>query len=258
MAFLPGSKINRVKDNAFRKSKFLISFFRHYFRNSLRRNFSNIYIKGFAPVLSALEISGKNKRPLIYCANHSSWWDVPVIIYLTYDLLNSDSYCLMEKKQFDVHPYFKGIGAVPIVREDPKDAVRVLAECTDYLNNTGKSLWIFPQGEIIPNGRRPVHFYSGVSHLLEKLKDPILVCTYLDFRFSGNQFPEIYTDFFHINFEVDPTKEKRSHFARQLAEMYEKQADFFESSFADGSLKDYELYLKGRKSVNDRSFTKFS
>lgn len=124
--------------------------------------------------MSALEISGKNKRPLIYCANHSSWWDVPVIIYLTYDLLNSDSYCLMEKKQFDVHPYFKGIGAVPIVREDPKDAVRVLAECTDYLNNTGKSLWIFPQGEIIPNGRRPVHFYSGVSHLLEKLKDQSL------------------------------------------------------------------------------------
>ena len=258
MVSLPVSKIDRVKDKAFRKSKFLISFFRYYFRNSLSRNFSNIHIKGLSEVLSALEISRKNNRPLIYCANHSSWWDVPVIIYLTYDLLNSDSYCLMEKKQFDVHPYFRGIGAVPIVREDPKDAVRVLSACTDYLNDTGKSLWIFPQGEIIPNGRRPVHFYSGVSHLLEKLRDPILVCTYLDFRFSGNQFPEIYADFFHINFEVDPTKESRSRFTGQLAEMYEKQIDAFECSFADGTLKDYDVYLKGRKSVNDRSFTKFS
>ena len=258
MVSLPVSKIDRVKDKAFRKSKFLISFFRYYFRNSLSRNFSNIHIKGLSEVLSALEISRKNNRPLIYCANHSSWWDVPVIIYLTYDLLNSDSSCLMEKKQFDVHPYFRGIGAVPIVREDPKDAVRVLSACTDYLNDTGKSLWIFPQGEIIPNGRRPVHFYSGVSHLLEKLRDPILVCTYLDFRFSGNQFPEIYADFFHINFEVDTTKESRSRFTGQLAEMYEKQIDAFECSFADGTLKDYDVYLKGRKSVNDRSFTKFS
>lgn len=258
MVSLPVSKLDRVKDKAFRKSKFLIAFFRYYFRNSLRRNFSNIHIKGLSEALSALEISRKNNRPLIYCANHSSWWDVPVIIYLTYYLLNSDSYCLMEKKQFDVHPYFRGIGAVPIVREDPKNAIGVLNECANYLNDTGKSLWIFPQGEIIPNGRRPVHFYSGVSHLLEKLRDPILVCTYLDFRFSGNQFPEIYADFFHINLEMDISKVSRSSFTGQLAAMYENQADTFESLFADGTLKDYEVYLKGRKSVNDRSFTKFS
>lgn len=247
-----------MKDNTFIKNKFLISFFKHYFRYSLRRNFSNIHVKGLTSVLSAVEKSAKDKRPLIYCVNHSSWWDVPVIIYLTYDLLKSNSYCLMEKKQFDIHPYFRGIGAVPIIREDARNAARVLKKCSDHLNGTGRSLWIFPQGEIIPNTKRPIHFFSGIAHLLEQLRDPILVCTFLDYKFTGNQFPEIYVDMFHINYEINLARDARASFTKNLSGIYEHQADEFEKLFANGKLDDYEVCLAGKKSINDRSFTKFA
>ncbi len=243
---------------AFHKSKLVISFFRFYFSRSLRKNFSCLRIKGLPEALNSIKLSTEDKRPVIFCANHSSWWDAPLIFYLTYELFGTDSYCIMEKKQFDMHPYFRGFGAVPIVREDARNSLKVLNDCAAEINGKAKSLWIFPQGEIIPNSKRPFHFYPGLSILMEKLSDPVLACLYFDYRFTKNQFPETFVNIFKLGGRESYEGVTRDEFTNNLSKLYEKQATEFEISFANGKLGDYEVFFEGRKSINEKRFTKFA
>lgn len=247
-----------MSNKTFRKNKLVISFFRYFFSKSLRKNFSCIRVKGLPEAIKVIKLSAQNNRPIVFCANHSSWWDAPLIFYLTYELFGTDSYCIMEKKQFDMYPYFRGFGAVPIIREDPRNSLRVLSECAAELNGSAKSLWIFPQGEIVPNSKRPFHFYPGLSILLEKLSDPLIVCLYFDFRFTKNQFPEAFVDIFKFGSKENFEGKSREEFTNNLEYLYEHEANEFESSFANGNLQDYSAVLNGRISINDKAFTKFA
>jgi len=164
----------------------------------------------------------------------------------------------MEKKQFDMHPYFKGFGAVPIIREDPRNSLKVLNECAAEINGKAKSLWIFPQGEIVPNSKRPVHFFPGLSILMEKLSDPLLACLYFDYRFTKNQYPETFVNIFKIGGREIIEGVTRDVFTSNLSDLYENQMNEFETSFANGNLEDYAVILNGRISVSDKRFTKFA
>ena len=179
-----------------------------------------------------------------------------MIYYLSYDVLKIDSYCLMEKKQFDQYPYFSKFGVLPVVREDARFSIEVINKSAEFLNSTGKAIWIFPQGEIIPNGRRPFHFYSGVSFLLEKLNNPMLLFCFMDFRMGANQFPEAYIEFFT---SANALKEgNRKETARGISELFGKKAEDFDADYNAGNLTDFRELLKGRSSVSESKLIKMN
>jgi 1-acyl-sn-glycerol-3-phosphate acyltransferase len=240
----------------FQKSRLFVSFFTFYFKRSLRRNFSKVFVKNLNRTRSVISKAAERNSPFVICANHSSWWDAAVILYLTYDVLRTDSYCIMEKKQFDLYPYFGKVGAIPVIREDARGAMQMLKETSEFLNRTGKSLWIFPQGEIIPNGKRPFHFYPGISYLLKNLNDAPLICSYLDYRFGKEQFPEVYIDFFEASDLAKPQVDARR-FTNDLADKFGRQAEKFDLCFSNNDLNGFEILLKGRSSISDKAVTKF-
>src|SRR5213592_3367801 len=117
-----------------------------YNRNLLKRRFSSFRVQN----LRALNEVDKNV-PLIIYANHSSWWDGLIL----FELLKSDdfdSFVLMEERQLKQYKFFRRLGAFSIVRENTKSAIKRLNYAVEILTNgKGKTLLIFPQGEIFPN-----------------------------------------------------------------------------------------------------------
>ncbi|MBX7042306.1 MAG: lysophospholipid acyltransferase family protein [Ignavibacteria bacterium] len=247
-----------MKELSFEKNRLIVYFFRKYFVRSLRRNFSNIKVRGLTEAQALVRKCTESKRPVVYCANHSSWWDAVMIYYLSYDVLMTDSYCLMEKKQLDIYPYFGKTGAVPVVREDARYSLYVIQRLTDHMNSSASHLWIFPQGEITPNTRRPFHFYSGIGDVISMLHRPALINCYFDFRFEDGQYPVANVEFFGLREEVSLQRSERKAFSNELASEFGRKSDEIEKEFADGRIRDLKILLEGRKSVSDRAFTKFS
>jgi len=233
------------------KSKILSFFFYKYFGYSIRRNFYKVNIKGLNELKETIQHSDYHNVPLVFCVNHSNWWDAAVVCWLT-DFLKLNAYCLMEEKQVREHRFFKRIGAIPIVREDPRQSIKTLNYASDLIRDSNKALWIFPQGEIISNERMPLIFYNGISYLIEKLKRVILINTHLEYRFTSEQRPEIFINFFDKNFFENTVNIKRKDFSACLEKKFEKEINIFKDLFLNKDLNDYVTILKGKISIDKR------
>src|ERR1051325_158974 len=78
-------------------------------RLMLKRHFHQIWTEGF----ERLELL-KEKRPVIFYANHSNWWDGLIAFYLSYDLLRTDAYVMMLARQLRKYSFFRWIGAFSV------------------------------------------------------------------------------------------------------------------------------------------------
>jgi len=233
------------------KSKILSFLFYKYFGYSIRRNFFKVNIKGLNELKETIHHSDSHSIPLIFCVNHSNWWDAALVCWLT-DFLKLNAYCLMEKKQVVEHKFFKSIGAIPIIREDPRQSLKTLNYAADLIRDSNKALWIFPQGEIISNERLPLIFYNGVSYLIEKLKQVVLISTHVEYRFTSEQRPEIFINFFDKTVFENIKFINRKDFTACLEKKFEGEILEFRDLFLNSELNDYQTILKGKISIDKR------
>ncbi len=164
------------------KSAWFEKVFAIYNRNLLKRHFHSLRI-------SKLDLLKKNKPSVIY-ANHSSWWD-GLIAFEISRLINVDSFIMMEEKHLRKAILFRRLGAFSVVRENPRQAVKSLNYAVNLLQEKPtRTLWIFPQGEILPNDTRPLKFYNGLSRIIKKTGG---IATSLAIRYEFLDFykPEI-------------------------------------------------------------------
>jgi hypothetical protein len=169
------------------KSKWFEKLFYIYNRNLLRRRFSGFHVNGIE------NLTNKNKHlPTIVYANHSSWWDGLVAFHLS-QKADLDFYVMMEEKQLRNLRLFLRLGAFSVNRENSRSAVNSLRYAAQLLNDDQqRTLWVFPQGEILPNEVRPLKFYNGVSRIIEKIKECQLFGVAMKYEFRGDFKPEIY------------------------------------------------------------------
>lgn len=147
------------------KSKWFEKVFTIYNRNLIKRRFHSLKVCGFDK-LGDIE----SDFPVISFANHSSWWD-GLMLFELFSHFNFETFVMMEEKQLKDLPLFRKLGAFSVVRENPKKALNSINYAVDKLKeNSNANLWIFPQGEILPNDIRPLKFYNGVSKIIEKCK----------------------------------------------------------------------------------------
>ena len=170
-----------------KKSRWFEEIFAVYNRNLLRRRFHSLRVSG----LDFLK-SRKPDLPFLIYANHSSWWDGLVAFQIS-RRIGSDSFMLMEEKQLKKLFLFRRLGAFSVVRENPREAVKSIYYAADLLKeNSNRTLWIFPQGEILPNDKRPLSFYNGVSRVVEKAGRVLTVPAAMRYEFRGEFKPEIF------------------------------------------------------------------
>ena len=169
------------------KSKWFESAFAVYNRNLFKRRFNSMRI-------SRAEVSDEKVPQIIY-ANHSSWWDGLAAFEIS-KFIEADSFILMEEKQLQKLPLFRQLGAFSIVRENPRQAIESLNYAANLLlENSRRTLWIFPQGKILPNDSRPLVFFRGLARIVEKVGECRVVPCAFRYEFLGHFKPDLFVKF---------------------------------------------------------------
>jgi chlorobactene lauroyltransferase len=186
--------------------------------------------------------------PTIICANHSSWWDGFVMLMFAHRRWRVDSHLMMDIKQMRRYRFFRWLGVFSVDRDSARSAVESIGHAAELLTGTGKVLWIFPQGILLPNDARPIRFYQGVARIIEKLGRANLLCMAMRYEFRGEQRPEIFVRFSHlqcVDGPIDPAVLTAS-----MRDSMECEVDALRDDLARGSLEGFAPVLFGRRSRN--------
>jgi len=168
------------------KSAWFEKIFAVYNDNLLRRYFNSLNICGMDSI--------KKTNPTIIYANHSSWWDGLLAFQISRNI-DSDSFVMMEEKHLRKLFLFRKLGAFSVVRENPRQAVKSLNYAINLLKEKpNRTLWIFPQGEILPNDTRPLKFYNGLSRIVDSLENCTVTSLAMRYEFLDEYKPDVFVN----------------------------------------------------------------
>lgn len=214
-------------------------------RRMLSHYFHQIWTSDFE-ILKTLD----RNRPIIFYANHSNWWDGLIAFYLVCDLLKIDGYLMMMARQLRKYRFFRWVGAFSVDRDVPISAFRSLQYAasllTDRSNN--RAVWIFPQGELLPNDIRPINFLRGLEWLIKHVSQPQLVAVSFRYEFLNEQLPEVF-----ITFQITDTKLTSlpaKTIAEELQTTFTQQLNLLRDNVVNQQREHFRPLLKGKTSLN--------
>ena len=80
------------------------------------------------------------------------------------------------------------------IKKNPKGILKVIKYCTEFLNKDKISLWLFPQGVIMPPNHRPLEFKTGLGSIAKKVKKVNLFPIAIQYVFLRQGLPEVLID----------------------------------------------------------------
>ena len=215
--------------------------YRTMVRPSLRRSFHRIAI-------SAPYEEDWRGMPTIFYANHVSWWDGYMAFFLFDERWRIEAYLMMEEPQLSRYRFFQWCGCFSVDRYDPREGMRSVIYAAHLLQaRPDRALWIFPQGEIVPNDRRPLRTYAGAAHIARRVGRVRCVPVALRFEFFGEQRPEALIRLGppHIAEDTDTRALHADMDRRLLIEVEGLRADAIA-----GTTASYRTALTGHPSIN--------
>lgn len=168
-----------------RKSVWFERLFAIYNRNLIARRFEGLRVAGLE------YLRGREQgTPLVLYANHSSWWD-GLVAFQVGRACGLEQYAMMEERQLREYPFHRRLGAFGVVRESAREAVRSIEYAGGLLKKTSRTLWIFPQGETLPNDARPLELYTGAARIVERAGAADAAPVAIRYEFLEDYRPEI-------------------------------------------------------------------
>ncbi len=132
---------------------------RAYARFAVSRGMDGFYVAGLDAVA---EVS--RSRPLLFCANHTSFWDGLALILLD-EALGTDGFALMDQHNWKRLSFFRAVGALPLDTSGGAATRRQLDDAAGLLDRPRRAVWIFPQGRQRAAHLRPLGFKGGLRVL---------------------------------------------------------------------------------------------
>jgi 1-acyl-sn-glycerol-3-phosphate acyltransferase len=168
-----------------------LRFFRRIVRGYLRRHFHAIRLSG-AERFSTL--ANSDAGPVIVYANHSSWWDPMVSIYLAERLMDARlHYAPMDAAALERYAVLKRVGIFGVEMNSARGAVTFLRTSQAILASDGV-VWITPQGRFVDSRARPLEFKPGLSTLASRVAVSAGSCTLvplaIEYPFWDERLPE--------------------------------------------------------------------
>ncbi len=145
----------RVLAGDARRPRFL-GFARGYARRRVSRRLDGLWVSGLDEARAALAA-----RPLIFAANHVSWWDVLLLLVLDEEL-GGVGWAVMDAENLRRLPFFGWVGALPLDRSSRERSRACLEYSAALLDRPGRSIWMFPQGRQRPAHLRPLDLKPGL------------------------------------------------------------------------------------------------
>lgn len=132
-----------------------------YLNRLLKRHFHGIHLYGDLP-------EPHPALPLLLIPNHSTWWDGFLAYFLNLRRFGRPFYLMMLESELSKYRFFSRLGAYSIDPGQPKSVVASLQYTAKLLERSPAPLVsIFPQGELLPWGKRPLNFKRGIARVGE-------------------------------------------------------------------------------------------
>lgn len=155
-------------------------------RKRIESQFGLVRVAGFEAIAQA-----KARGPVLFVANHSSWWDPMVTMMLAIDRFDFDGYAMMDAKNLRELGFFARAGAFGVDRTDPRDGVRAIRYAAKLLDRPGRAVWIYPQGDERPLDERPLEFQPGAAAVARAVDDVTVLPVSVHYRFGSTENPEM-------------------------------------------------------------------
>jgi 1-acyl-sn-glycerol-3-phosphate acyltransferase len=133
----------------------VVSFFNHYSKKKIRRNFHQVVLKGNIDV---------SKKSVLLLSNHFSWWDGFWALYLNIKLFKKKFHFMMDEKELSKRWLFSYVGGFSVARHN-KSIVESIHYATEQLNDINNLVLIYPQGKLYSSYCNDISFMKGISRI---------------------------------------------------------------------------------------------
>ncbi|MEM6294655.1 MAG: lysophospholipid acyltransferase family protein [Myxococcota bacterium] len=153
----------------------------------LRASFGSIQVRGLEQLREHAA-----EAPLLIIANHTSWWDSLVALWLSVEQLEDVAfYGMMDAANLEKLRFFRWIGVFGVDRTSRRDGARVVRYALELLRRRGTAIWMFPQGAERPP-HEPLKFEPGAAGIAKRAPAVRVIPVALSYVFEGEEKPNIY------------------------------------------------------------------
>ncbi|MHC9159126.1 lysophospholipid acyltransferase family protein [Exiguobacterium profundum] len=189
------------------KKKWFNNLFSTFVRErQIRPTFHNIYIR-----------TDDVPTPGLFLSTHSAWWDGLIMYMINEHFLRHDIHVLMDEDGLRRFPFFRHLGAFSVKKGSLSDVRASLAYANELLAS-GKSVWMFPQGQEMPQELRPVEIESGATLLLNDR--PVQLCA-MYYSFENHAEPLVYVRFRTVVVTSMTRRAQKQEIAQALEALYD-------------------------------------
>jgi 1-acyl-sn-glycerol-3-phosphate acyltransferase len=182
-----------IKANPTCWAKFI---FHIYVMRLMKRHFNAFHLFGDVP-------QPDSNLPLLLIPNHSTWWDGFFVYLLKDQILKRNLYLMMLDSQLAKYNFFARIGAFGITPGDRRNVRESLNYTVELLQKSNVMITIFPQGILLPWGKRPLNFKKGIEAIIRLYNKPINILPLaMRAEYGSEQRAEVFFQFGE-NFIVD-------------------------------------------------------
>lgn len=226
-----------------KKNKAFEYLFAAYNRHILKKHFYRIHLSG--------EDNFRERRknlPTIIYSNHSNWWDGLVCFYLSYDHWKEDAYMMMDINQMRKYKFFRMIGAFSVNRESAFESFETIKYSHELLKNPERVLWIFPQGEMLPQDVRPLKFQRGTAKIAQMAGGANIIPAVISYEYLKEQRAEIFIKTGRP-LEAENT-DNPDKLTAEMEKILEEELNIQKKNIADRNTGDYKIIFGGKESRN--------
>jgi 1-acyl-sn-glycerol-3-phosphate acyltransferase len=112
--------------------------------------------------------------PLLYCANHQSWWDGFLLRHFHRTIRGRAPFrAVMLQRELDGRPFLRHLGALGVEAGSLASGRRLLRRLSDAPRQAGVAF--FPQGRIVPEAAAPLGFRPGIRAVARAMAPAAIV-----------------------------------------------------------------------------------
>lgn len=224
------------------KSRFDNFLYKQIFFHNFRKNFSAINIKNHENVLEIIKQSREKNIPVIFCSNHSNWWDASLVIYLCLEIFKIDAYYFVSEER-KLNKNFEKLGVINFKEHNlEKDVI----EISSYLKGNSRFIWIFPQTDITDNNSE-IKFLPIIADLVDSLKQVVLVNCMIDYHYVNDKRPEIFIDLIETKNFTGISYLNKDSFNTNLEQKFELKLKEIFQKISQRDFKGFKKILEGKK-----------
>lgn len=226
------------------KNKAIGRIFSLYHSKLLKKHFYRIHLR-------ESENFGKidPELPTILYANHSNWWDGFIAYFLTSKYLQVNDYLMMDIEQLKKYSFFKFVGVFSVDRKNPREAIESIDYASGLLKDPGNFLWMFPEGEMFPQDKRPLVFYSGITRLAQKTGTVNMLPVAFRYEFLMEQRPEVFISPGEPDI-IDNIVHGIKDYTEYLSGKLTAELDRLQRDVTEKDTEDFKVIFHGKQSRN--------